>query len=106
MVVLHQQHIRVARQHALKGRHPLGVHRCAHRVLRARDDHGGADSLLERGLERLRDEAQLVNRNRDRNQSERAEDVTDREVSRVVDQHPIAGTEVRLEDPLERVERA
>ena len=107
VIVLDQQQLGVAARAALAAR------RCARGRARRRADSGrgarrpAASAPLARPASSgSGTKPDVVDRHRHRDQAEREQQVADRDVRRVLDDHPVPGPQVGLQHPLDPVERA
>src|SRR5437763_2212441 len=106
MVVLDQQHVLELVEDLAKVAGALTGQAGAEGVLPAWRQNEGAGAAGKRLLERLRLWPVVVDGDRDRNESERPEQVEDADEARVFDCDPVAGYELGSERALDSVECA
>src|SRR5881275_357718 len=106
MVVLDQQHVLEPVEDLAKVAGALSGQAGAEGVLPARRQNEGTGAGGKRLLERVRLRSVVVDGDRDRNQSERPEQVEDADEARVFDCDPVAGYELGSERALDSVECA
>ena len=105
MIVLDHERVVMWLEQAAKRRLALGIERGAERVLCARDEDHRVGTLREARLEVLRAKAELIDGHGDRNQAQCHQQITDRGVHRVLDDHAVAGAQMGLQHALDRIER-
>ena len=106
VVVLDDEDLGMLREYFPQVALSLGVQSRARRVLAARCSDDCLGSPLERDLERVGVEAALVDRRRLGLEPERPDQVRDPRPAGVLDDNSIAGPKLRLQNSLDRVERA
>jgi hypothetical protein len=106
VIVLDDQRVVMWLEQAAEHCLALRIERGAERVLRPRDQNHRLGPLREASLEVLRPKAELIDGHGDGNQAERHQQIPDRRVHRVLDDHAVAGAQMGLEHALDRIERA
>ena len=106
VVVLENGDVRIGAQQRAKFAGAGFTDRRAGRILGTGGQDDGSRPAGERTLERGRDEALVVDRDRGRRPAGRGDEVEQRRPARVLHGDPIAWPETRAQHPLDRVQRA
>jgi hypothetical protein len=106
VIVLDDQHVRVAPQHGAELRGAFGGQARASRILRARGADHGSRPGRERLLEPKRGHPRLLHGHRNRAEAVQAQRADVRQKARILDGDRIAAREMHGKQPLDRVHRA